>query len=162
MLEPSLTGTSDHCREYQHDRMHGIAVTLAVRGSEGKDWSPKLLLGATVSSSKDRLVKPNSLRGLKGSIVTVVARRRKTRQLSLFCHYCPSKTGEIQRNQVRSKTVQVLGWKEDLLWIVVLARTAESRFKTAALNHSAIPPLNIVARVSSRAPFRPARAGRRR
>ena len=43
--------------------------------------------------------------------------------------------------------VQVLGWKEDLLWIVVLAETAESRFKTAALNHSAIPPLNIVARV---------------
>ena len=59
-------------------------------------------------------------------IVTVVSTKRPAAQVPLFCHYRPVKLSEIRGNQVRSKTAQVLGWQEDLLWIVDLAETAES------------------------------------
>ena len=59
-------------------------------------------------------------------IVTVVTNDELPSKLSLFCHHRPVKLSEVRGNQVRSKTSQVLGWKEDLFWIVELARTAET------------------------------------
>lgn len=48
-------------------------------------------------------------------MVTVVSMIGPRVQVSLFCHYGPVKQGEIGGKQVRSKTVQVPGWQEDLL-----------------------------------------------
>jgi hypothetical protein len=66
------------------------------------------------------------IRHLGMQVVTVLRRKGQSTKVSRFCHYSPVKMSEIRGNQVRSKTVQVLGWKEDLLWIVDLAKTAES------------------------------------
>src|SRR5579863_7414974 len=43
--------------------------------------------------------------GLRRTTVTRSARPLQNAQVSLFCHYRPVKTSEIEGNQVRSKTV---------------------------------------------------------
>ena len=47
-------------------------------------------------------------------------------KLSLFCHHSPVKLREIRGNQVISKTVQVVGWQEDVLYLLAPAEGAES------------------------------------
>jgi hypothetical protein len=40
--------------------------------------------------------------------------------------------------------MQVVGWQEDLFKFLALAEALSSVFKTAAFNHSAIPPKSIL------------------
>ena len=47
---------------------------------------------------------------------------------------------------MRSRTAQVLGWKEDLLWIVGLARTAETVLAKALLSTTQPPLREALAR----------------
>jgi hypothetical protein len=48
--------------------------------------------------------------------------------------------GETEGNQVKSKSAQLTDWQEDLFNLLALGKWAISVFKTAAFNHSAIPP----------------------
>jgi hypothetical protein len=59
-------------------------------------------------------------------IVTVGSKNRQPNQLSLFCHHSPVKQREIRGNQMKSRTVQVVGWQEDLFKFLALAKALSS------------------------------------
>lgn len=59
-------------------------------------------------------------------IVTVGPKKQEPAKLALLCHYSLVKLGEIEGNQVRSKTVQVIGQQEDLLYFLALVEATES------------------------------------
>jgi hypothetical protein len=66
------------------------------------------------------------IRSLGVEVVTVHTCQRQSAKVSLFCHYSPVKMSEIKGTQVKSKTVQVIGWQEDLFNFLALAEGLRS------------------------------------